>query len=199
VKRALQDFSIRRPVFTPAVSKRRLQDALRSATVRNQATADWLMPGRGLGYLELKDHQWCDLSNRELWDALAHFASGSAAKRARLEALSAAAVNERDKLGAEFAGLGAFSALARVERDPGGFTLVLPAPKTAPTPPSAKLLGDTSEVVVWSDTTGISASVRVPPGSLVSKASFSSEGEGSAFCLWKVRVELSAQMAIPFV
>jgi len=41
--------------------------------------------------------------------------------------------------------------------------------------------------------------VRVPPGSLVSKAAFSSEGEGSAFCLWRVRVELATQMAIPFV
>lgn len=193
VKRALAEFSARHPHITPAFAKRRLQDALRSAAVREKATRAWCLPSAVVPPAGRKDHAWADLSNQELWDAL----SGARASRTFSE-LAEAAASERERLSARFSGLGRFEQLAALQADGAGFALSIPAPRDAPTPPSVKLCTDTSEVVVWSAETGIAAFVHVPLGSLVSRASFSVEPEGP-FCLWKVRVELATQMPVQLV
>lgn len=202
VARALASFQERHPSLTPVVAKRKLQDALRSASFQARAQPAWCMPGTRP---ERKDHKWADLSNLALWAALIEGKSGAAgAKRARTAAgdgeeqvasslASLAQPTAGAKLVAKFDGMGDFSALATFEQlTPDTIQLSVPVP-TSVTPKCEALVdAETNEMRVWIG--NALASVRLPRGVFPRRASVKTEASGPLLSMWRVRVQLA-----PFV
>ncbi len=198
VARALSAFQERHPNLTPVVAKRKLQDALRSASLQARAKPGWCMPG---ARPERKDHTWADLSNLALWAALIE-GKTAGAKRPRTAgegeeavASSLASMSAPPPLVAKFDGMGDFEALASFEQlSPDTLQLVVPAPASVTPKYEAMMDADTNELRIWVGRA--CASVRLPRGVFPRRASVKREPNGPLLSMWRIRVQLAPYVPV---